>query len=38
MEFGGYPIIVQSNGTSHNLATAQKLWQVSEELTWVQYP
>jgi NAD(P)-dependent dehydrogenase (short-subunit alcohol dehydrogenase family) len=34
-EQGGYPIVVQSNKASHNLEDAQKLWQVSEELTGV---
>ncbi len=36
-EFGGYPVVVQSNGASHNLADARKLWEVSEELTGVRY-
>ena len=37
MESRGYPVLVQSNGSSHNLADAQRLWQVSEELTGVHY-
>lgn len=37
MEQRGYPIVVQSNDASHNLADAQKLWQVSEQLTGVQF-
>ncbi len=37
MEQGGYPILKQSNGNSHNIAYAQKLWQVSEELTGVKF-
>jgi NAD(P)-dependent dehydrogenase (short-subunit alcohol dehydrogenase family) len=37
MEQRGYPVIVQSNGKSHDLADAKNLWQVSEELTGVQY-
>ncbi len=36
-EFRGYPVVVQSNGASHDLADAQKLWEVSEELTGVHY-
>lgn len=35
MEQQGYPVLVQSNGASHNVAEAQRLWQVSEELTGV---
>ena len=31
----GYPVKVQSNEASHNMADAQKLWQVSEQLTGV---
>jgi NAD(P)-dependent dehydrogenase (short-subunit alcohol dehydrogenase family) len=37
MEQGGYPILVQSNEASHNLADAKQLWDVSEELTGVTY-
>jgi NAD(P)-dependent dehydrogenase (short-subunit alcohol dehydrogenase family) len=36
-EQGGYPIVVQSSKASHNLDDAQKLWQVSEELTGVTF-
>lgn len=36
-EWGGYPVVVQSNGASHNLANARKLWEVSEELTGVHF-
>lgn len=35
MEQGGYPVLVQSSKASHNVADAQKLWQVSEKLTGV---
>jgi NAD(P)-dependent dehydrogenase (short-subunit alcohol dehydrogenase family) len=37
MEQRGYPVLVQSSGASHNLADAQRLWQVSEELTGVSF-
>jgi NAD(P)-dependent dehydrogenase (short-subunit alcohol dehydrogenase family) len=37
MEQRGYPKKVHSNGNSHDRATAQKLWQVSEELTGVKF-
>lgn len=33
----GYPVLVGSNEASHNLSDAQQLWQVSEQLTGVQY-
>jgi NAD(P)-dependent dehydrogenase (short-subunit alcohol dehydrogenase family) len=33
----GYPVVVQSNEASHNLEDAQKLWEVSEDLTGVRY-
>ena len=33
----GYPVLVDSNEASHNLADAQQLWQVSEQLTGVEY-
>ncbi len=36
-EMRGHPVKVQSNGASHDEATAVKLWQVSEELTGVTY-
>lgn len=37
MEQGGYPILVQSTDAAHNLDDAQKLWDVSEELTAVSF-
>ena len=37
MELAGYPILVESNDASHNLADARQLWAVSEELTGVRY-
>jgi hypothetical protein len=36
-EVRGYPTKVQSNGRSHDMAVAAKLWTVSETLTGVQY-
>ena len=36
-ERNGYPVVVQSNAASHNEADAQKLWEVSEQLTGVEY-
>jgi NAD(P)-dependent dehydrogenase (short-subunit alcohol dehydrogenase family) len=36
-EFGGYPVVVHSNGASHNRADAEELWQVSEELTGIRF-
>jgi NAD(P)-dependent dehydrogenase (short-subunit alcohol dehydrogenase family) len=36
-EWGGYPVIVQSNSASHSMVDARTLWQVSEELTSVRY-
>lgn len=36
-EQGGYPILVQSNEASHNLADAKQLWEISEELTAVTF-
>ena len=33
----GYPVKVPSNDASHNVADAQKLWQLSEQLTGVSY-
>jgi hypothetical protein len=33
----GYPVVVQSSQSSHNQADAEQLWQVSEQLTGVQY-
>ena len=37
METRGYPVLVQSNGASHDKAVAQRLWEASEELTGVHY-
>ena len=37
MQQGGYPIVVQSSQASHNLDDAQRLWQISEELTGVTF-
>ena len=37
LEVRGYPTKVQSNGRSHDMAVAAKLWTVSETLTGVQY-
>ena len=37
MEQRGYPILVQSNKASHNVEDAQKLWEISEELTNVTF-
>lgn len=36
-EIGGYPVRVQATDAAHNLAAAQKLWQISEELTGVTF-
>ena len=36
-ERDGYPVVVQSNAASHNLEDARRLWEISEELTGVQY-
>ena len=37
MEMKGYPVLVPSNKASHDLADAQRLWDVSEELTGVTF-
>lgn len=37
MEVRGHPVKVESNKASHNRVDAQKLWEVSEELTGVTY-
>ena len=37
-ELRGHPVLVTSNTASHDIATQQRLWQVSEELTGVTYP
>ena len=34
----GYPVLVESNGRSHDVDVARRLWAVSEELTGVTYP
>ncbi|MGE2733613.1 SDR family NAD(P)-dependent oxidoreductase [Mycolicibacterium vaccae] len=36
-EMVGYPVLVQSNTKSHDVAVQQRLWAVSEELTGVVY-
>jgi NAD(P)-dependent dehydrogenase (short-subunit alcohol dehydrogenase family) len=36
-EFTGPPVLVQSSARSHDVADAQRLWQVSEQLTGVSY-
>ena len=37
MEQRGFPVLVQSSEASYNLDDAQRLWQVSEELTGGKY-
>ena len=37
MGMSGYPKIVRSTQTSHNIELARKLWQLSEQLTQVKY-
>lgn len=37
LEMRGYPVLVQSNDASHNLADARRLWKVSEQLTGVRF-
>jgi NAD(P)-dependent dehydrogenase (short-subunit alcohol dehydrogenase family) len=37
LQVRGYPVIVDSNKASHNIADAQQLWRVSEQLTGVSY-
>jgi NAD(P)-dependent dehydrogenase (short-subunit alcohol dehydrogenase family) len=37
MEMKGYPVLVVSSKASHDLADAQRLWEVSEELTGVTF-
>jgi NAD(P)-dependent dehydrogenase (short-subunit alcohol dehydrogenase family) len=37
MQMVGHPVKVESNGRSHDLETAARLWQVSEEMTEVAY-
>jgi hypothetical protein len=36
--YRGHPEVVASSPQSHDLALQRRLWQVSEELTAVQYP
>lgn len=36
-ETDGHPVVVQSSKASHNQADAQRLWDVSEELTGVKF-
>lgn len=36
MEMRGYPIVVESNAAAHDLATARRLWAVSEALTGIK--
>jgi NAD(P)-dependent dehydrogenase (short-subunit alcohol dehydrogenase family) len=38
LEMRGYPKLVSSNGRSHDVGVQQRLWQVSEDLTGVEYP
>jgi NAD(P)-dependent dehydrogenase (short-subunit alcohol dehydrogenase family) len=37
MQAKGYPVLVPSSKTSHNQTDAQQLWEISEELTGIQY-
>lgn len=37
MELRGYPVVVQSSQASYNQSDASQLWNVSEQLTGVQY-
>jgi NAD(P)-dependent dehydrogenase (short-subunit alcohol dehydrogenase family) len=37
LEFQGYPVRVQSNRRSHKVEKARKLWELSEELTGIEY-
>jgi len=37
-QFWGCPKLVRSNRRSHNVEDAQRLWEISEELTQVVYP
>lgn len=38
METRGFPTKVHSNGQSHNMEDAKKLWGISEQLTGVKFP
>jgi NAD(P)-dependent dehydrogenase (short-subunit alcohol dehydrogenase family) len=37
-EMKGFPVLVKSNATSHNLEDAKKLWEVSEKITGISFP
>jgi NAD(P)-dependent dehydrogenase (short-subunit alcohol dehydrogenase family) len=37
LQLAGHPVVVKSTKSSHNLEDAQKLWDISEELTGVKY-
>ena len=37
MEMAGYPVKVESNNASHDMADQYRLWELSEQLTGVQY-
>jgi hypothetical protein len=37
-ELNGYPELVESNGRSHDVDVARRLWTASEELTGVTVP
>jgi NAD(P)-dependent dehydrogenase (short-subunit alcohol dehydrogenase family) len=37
MEQRGYPVRVESSAASHNEANARRLWQISEELTGIEF-
>ena len=36
-ELRGYPTLVESSAKSHDRIVAERLWQVSEELTGIQF-
>ena len=36
-EWKGYPVKVKSNDASHDLKSAEKLWEISEDLTKIRY-
>lgn len=36
-EMKGYPVLVSSNGESHNIENAARLWEESEKLTGIRY-
>jgi NAD(P)-dependent dehydrogenase (short-subunit alcohol dehydrogenase family) len=37
-QFTGYPVVVTSNGRSHNVQAQRRLWVESEQLTGITYP